>query len=111
MQDNDSTITLVTKGGGKYRSRHFRVRQAHVKELIDKGNLSVQYTTTKTMLADPLSKPLQGELFRYLTSCTFGEKRLLSQGRVDSYTPAVAKPTEPLHTKDSGKHARERERG
>jgi hypothetical protein len=27
MQDNMSTITLVTKGGGKYRNKHLKVRQ------------------------------------------------------------------------------------
>eukprot|EP00392_Amoebophrya_sp_AT5.2_P019502 g20358.t1 len=36
-QDNMSTITLVTKGGGKYRNKHLKVRQAHVKELVDDG--------------------------------------------------------------------------
>jgi hypothetical protein len=83
MQDNDSTITLVKSGRGKYRTKHLKVRQAHVKELIDSGAIGVEYLSTKLMLADPLSKPLQGALFRHLTSSTFGEKRLTPQGRVD----------------------------
>ena len=29
-QDNTSTITLVTKGGGQYRTKYLRVRQAFV---------------------------------------------------------------------------------
>lgn len=36
MQDNMSPITLVTKGGGKYRNKHLNVRQALVKERVDK---------------------------------------------------------------------------
>ena len=38
-QDNMSTITLVTKSGGKYRNKHLKVRQAHVKELVDNGSV------------------------------------------------------------------------
>ena len=91
MQDNNSTITLVTKGGGKYRTKHLKARQAQVKELIDHKLMVVNFLSTRDMLADPLSKPLQGELFRYLTSSTFGEKRAMSQGRVDGYGPSVSR--------------------
>ena len=62
-QDNQSTICLVTQGGGKYRSVHLRVRQCRVKEMIDLGKLIVAYMSTGNMVADVLTKPLQGALF------------------------------------------------
>ena len=64
LQDNTSTISLITKGGGKYRNKYLRVRQATVKQVVDDGDMAVKYVPTGKMLADMLSKPLQGELFR-----------------------------------------------
>ena len=66
-QDNTSTISLVTKGGGQYRTKYLKVRQAFVKERVDCGDIVVQYLPTKDMLADAFTKPLQGELFRLMT--------------------------------------------
>jgi len=66
-QDNTSTITLVTKGGGQYRTKYMRVRQAHAKELSDAGDVVITYLPTGRMLADMLTKPLQGAVFRFLT--------------------------------------------
>ena len=76
LQDNTSTITLITKGGGKYRSKYLRVRQAVVKTHVDSGDLVVKYIPTGKMLADLLSKPLQGMLFRFLVSCILSGRRL-----------------------------------
>ena len=76
LQDNTSTISLLTKGGGKYRSKYLRVRQAVVKTQVDCGALVVQYIPTGKMLADLLSKPLQGMLFRFLVSCILSGRDL-----------------------------------
>ena len=65
-QDNMSTITLVTNGGGKYRNKYMQVRQQFVKEKIDCGESNVKYLPTKQMLADILTKALQGDLFRVM---------------------------------------------
>ena len=65
-QDNKSTISLVTKGGGKPRTRHLRARQYAVKEQVDAGEYTIEYMITEVMLADVLTKALQGakyELF------------------------------------------------
>lgn len=84
-QDNNSTLSLVKTGKGKHRTKHLKVRQAQVKEFIDENVLVATYLSTKLMLGDPLTKPLQGSLFRYLTAGIFGERRLVSQGRADRY--------------------------
>ena len=54
---------MVTKGGGKYRNVHLRVRQCRLKEKIMNKELIVTYMPTGNMLADVLTKPLQGTLF------------------------------------------------
>ena len=53
-----------------------RVRQAVVKDQVDAGVAVVVYVPTGKMLADVLSKPLQGELFRSLVSCILSGRRL-----------------------------------
>jgi len=49
-----------------------KVRQAFVKERVDCGDVNVEYLSTKQMLADAMTKPLQGELFRVMTSSISG---------------------------------------
>ena len=72
-QDNTSTITMVTKGTGKYRTKYMRVRQAYVYEHHQAGDVVVTYMPTGRMLADVLTKPLQGAVFRYLTRRITGQ--------------------------------------
>ena len=72
-QDNTSTITLATKGGGKYRTKYMRVRQAYVQEHHQDGSVVIQYLPTGKMLADMLTKPLQGALFKYLARRVTGQ--------------------------------------
>jgi len=79
-QDNTSTITLVTRGGGQYRTKYLKVRQAFMKERIDDDDVAVDYLPTKQMLADMLTKPLQGELFRCMTCGITGVKPARHRG-------------------------------
>jgi hypothetical protein len=74
-QDNQSTISLVTKGGGQYRSVHLRVRQCRLKEKLDNRELLVEYMPTGNMIADALSKPLQGILFLALMCKILNDRR------------------------------------
>jgi len=68
FQDNQSTIELVVNGNGKYRTKYMRVRQGVVMESIQRGEMNVEYKPTREMLADVLTKPLQGDLFFRMTS-------------------------------------------
>ena len=67
LQDNTSTLSLVTKGGGKYRTKYLRVRREFIKERADEGSIQLEYLPTKMMLADALTKPLQGTLYKFMT--------------------------------------------
>jgi hypothetical protein len=66
-QDNKSTIALAEKGRSTSdRTRHIHIRYYFVKDRIDSGEVRIEYLQTDLMLADILTKPLQGELFRRL---------------------------------------------
>jgi hypothetical protein len=63
-QDNKSTITLAENGKStNQRTRHINIRYYAVKDLIDKGEVIIVYKPTAEMIADYLTKPLQGKLF------------------------------------------------
>ncbi len=65
-QDNRSAILLEENGrksAGK-RSRALNIRYFFLTDQIEKKNLKVDYCPTDVMLADFMSKPLQGEKFR-----------------------------------------------
>ena len=64
-QDNQSTIALANKGySTSERTRHIKIRYFYIKDLIDRNEVVLEYLPTGEMLADMLTKPLQGELFR-----------------------------------------------
>ena len=66
-QDNTSTVFMAEKGRSTSdRTRHINVRYFWIKDRIDTGELELKYLATKDMIADILTKPLQGELFRKL---------------------------------------------
>ena len=46
------------------RTRHIHIRYFFVKDRADSGEVRIKYMPTKLMLADILTKPVQGDLFR-----------------------------------------------
>ena len=66
-QDNMATISLVKNGkSNSERTRHIAIRFFFVKDKVDKKEIKIQYLQTGNMLADLLTKPLQGHLFERL---------------------------------------------
>lgn len=66
-QDNTSTILLAQKGlSSSGKTRHVGVRYFFIKDRIDAGEVVVSHVSTTEMIADVLTKPLQGNLFRTL---------------------------------------------
>ena len=66
LQDNKSAMTLEEKGfesAGK-RSKHLNVRYFYIKDCLDKGYLKLDYCHTDDMIADLMTKPLNGMKFR-----------------------------------------------
>ena len=91
-QDNTSTIKMVKVGirvcGA--RTRNIHIRYFYVTERVKDGTIVVTYCPTKEMVADYLSKPLQGILFclhrNTLISITHG---LADQFQMDYATAKI----------------------
>jgi hypothetical protein len=66
-QDNQSVIAMIKKGkpSSKY-SRHINIRYFFIKDKIEKNELIIKYKSTNDMIADILTKPLQGSKFKLL---------------------------------------------
>ncbi len=64
-QDNKSTILLAKNGkrSSSKRTRAINIRYFFLTDQIEKGNLTVEYCPTEGMVADYMTKPLQGKLW------------------------------------------------
>ena len=72
-QDNKSTIAIMEKGRStSSRTKHINVRYFFITDRVRTGEVSLKYKPTEHMVADLLTKPVQGELFRYLRSLMLG---------------------------------------
>ena len=65
-QDNQSAMLLEKNGKASSgrRTRHISIRYFFVTDRVAKGEVVIKYCPTKEMLADFLTKPLQGTPFR-----------------------------------------------
>ena len=75
-QDNKSAILLEKHGrksAGK-RSRALNVRYFFVTDQVEKGNVMIEYCGTEKMVADFMTKPLQGEKFKEFRKMILGDQ-------------------------------------
>jgi hypothetical protein len=74
FQDNRSAILLEKNGrtSSSKRTKHINVRYYFVTDRMAKGELKVQWCPTDTMVADFMTKPLQGKLFRRFRDIILG---------------------------------------
>ena len=66
FQDNQASMRLEKHGfpsAGK-RTKHFEIRFWFISDLVKRGVVSIEYLPTLDMVADALTKPLQGALFQ-----------------------------------------------
>ena len=69
FQDNQSALaSLKTGKPSSKRSRHINIKYFYLKDKVDREELELEYLPTDEMIADVLTKPLQGEKFRVLRS-------------------------------------------
>ena len=74
QQDNESAIRLEKNGrwsAGK-RSKALNVRYFFISDQVEQGNVVVEYESTGEIVADFLTKPLQGSAFLKLRSRLMG---------------------------------------
>jgi len=73
MQDNKSTICLAKNGkSNSDRTRHIDIRYYFVHQYLEDGTMTIEYCPTLDMIADILTKPLQGSLFEKLRDLLLG---------------------------------------
>ena len=73
-QDNTSSIYLALKGqSDSKKTKHIAVRYFFIKNYVERNELKIVYVQTSKMLADMLTKPLQGNLFNTLRAIIFGK--------------------------------------
>jgi hypothetical protein len=66
-QDNLSTIHLIKNGrSNRERTRHIDIRYFFITDRIERGEIEVLYKPTQEILADIMTKPLTGNLFKKL---------------------------------------------
>jgi hypothetical protein len=73
-QDNKSAILLEKNGkrSSSKRTRHLNIRYFFVTDQIEKGNMCIEYCPTGEMVADFMTKPLQGKLFAKMKKLIMG---------------------------------------
>ncbi len=54
------------------RTRHLNVRYFFIFDRVAKGEILLEYLETKKMIADLMTKPVNGILFQLLTDALFG---------------------------------------
>jgi hypothetical protein len=74
FQDNKSAILLEQNGkaSSSKRTKHIDIRYFFVTDKISKGELKVHWCPTAEMVADYMTKPLQGKLFRKFRDIIMG---------------------------------------
>ena len=66
-QDNESTMEMLNKGESTAdRTRHIDIKYFFAHDCIKRHEIILKYTPTEDMIADILTKPLQGNAFRRL---------------------------------------------
>ena len=91
FQDNKSTMLLERNGkaSSSKRTKHINVRYFFITDRISKGEVRVEWCPTKEMVADFLTKPLQGSMFRNFRDLIMGAltikeiKKILTRDPVD----------------------------
>jgi len=82
-EDNLSLIYAIRKGDiSSDRTRHIRIRKLFTKEFIENGKFQLEHCPTESMIADILTKPLQGALFERLRDLILGYTTRTKQTQV-----------------------------
>ena len=71
--DNLAAVLFVKNNKNISGSKHMEIKYLTVKELIKKGDITVEYISTDDMVADPLTKGLRPNVY---------QKHVLSMGLV-----------------------------
>ena len=85
FQDNTSAMKLEINGkaSSTKRTRHYNIRLFYVKNLVERGEVSIRYCPTEDMIADYMTKPTVGKKFQmlrdYVMNLTGKDHRIVQQ--------------------------------
>ena len=81
-QDNKSAIKLERNGRNLCtgNTRHISIQYFFVKDRVDKQEVGIAYCPTEQMVADFLTKPLNGALFRLYRGVLMGHINIMDLG-------------------------------
>jgi hypothetical protein len=104
-QDNRSAILLEKNGRGSSskRTRHIDIRYFFIKDRVDKQEITIEYCATEKMLADFLTKPLQGRLFNQARDTIMNRKETTTTDNATqpsmsvSHRSVLDKPNKPQY--------------
>jgi hypothetical protein len=72
-EDNQAAIQLAKHGRAtSEKTRHIKIRYFFVKQFLDSGELVIEHCPTDRMVADILTKPLQGDQFLRIRDLLLG---------------------------------------
>ena len=71
---NESVIYINGRKSAGKRSRAINIRYFFITDQVEKGNVKIEYCPTDDMIADFMTKPLQGEKFRKFRDLILGEQ-------------------------------------
>lgn len=88
-QDNKSAILLENNGkrSSTKRTRQLDIRYFYIMDLVHRGIVTIRYCPTSQMLADVLTKPLQGSLFRKMRDQLLGTPTMIINDSVENASP------------------------
>ena len=79
-QDNMSTIKLIENGKSTSElTRHISIGYFWAHDLIRRGIITVTHCPTQEMIADLLTKPLQGSIYTHLRQMLMGTNAITPQ--------------------------------
>ena len=84
-QDNQSAMKMEMNGKASCgeKSRHIDIRYFFIKDVIKREDIDIIHCSTKIMLADFYTKPLQGSLFRKMRDIIMGISPFPIEERVE----------------------------
>ncbi len=69
-EDNKSVLDLIHRGNATNKgSKHIKMRYFFVKQHVDAKEIEVKWCPTEVMLADVLTKPMVGDMYKNLRDC------------------------------------------
>lgn len=62
--DNQSAISLIKSGANSSKGKHIDVSYHYIQDIVERGEIKVNYIPSEEMVADPMTKGLSLEKFR-----------------------------------------------